>query len=246
MGAALFVCESTSPAVKLATLELVLKRMLDFLLESIPEVKTAEPSEFFDDRFVHQVNNGRQLTPTISQLNRFRRLPMCKTVKIVMTLIILLTSAQVDAQQAIILVRHAEDLRTGGSDRPLTEAGEKRAQQLAGHLKDSGITAIYTSALQRTINTALPTAKALRIESLPQSQLGTNFKPDDLTAFVEVLRTQHKSDVVLFVGHVNTVPALIKALGHPTSIKIPETEYDNFFVLIPRGDGAPLLLRIRY
>ncbi len=171
---------------------------------------------------------------------------MRKTVRVVMILMILLTCAQVHAQQAVILVRHAEDLRTGGSDRPLIDAGEKRAQQLAGHLKDSGITAIYTSALQRTINTALPTAKALRIESLPQPQLGTNFKPDDLNAFVEFLRTRHKSDVVLFVGHSNTVPALIKALGHPTAIKILETEYDNLFVLIPRSDGAPLLLRIRY
>jgi broad specificity phosphatase PhoE len=171
---------------------------------------------------------------------------MRKLATIITNLLIVLFCAQLHAQQAIILVRHAEDLRTGGTDRPLIEAGEKRAQQLAGHLKDSGITAIYTSALQRTINTALPTAKALRIESSPQSQLGTNFKPDDLNAFVDLLRTRHKSDVVLFVGHANTVPALIKALGHPSGIKILETEYDNLFVLIPKSEGTPLLLRFRY
>jgi phosphohistidine phosphatase SixA len=171
---------------------------------------------------------------------------MQKLITIVMNLLIVLICEPAHPQQAIILVRHAEDLRTGGNDRPLTEIGEKRAQQLASHLKHVGITAIYTSALQRTINTALPTAKALGIESVPQPQLGTNFKPDDLSAFVDLLRTKNKSDVVFFVGHSNTVPALIKSIGHPTSFKIPETEYDNLFVLIPKSQGEPLLLRFRY
>jgi len=38
----------------------------------------------------------------------------------------------------------------------------------------------------------------------------------------------------LLVGHTGTVPALLKALGHPVEIKIPETEFDNLFVLIPK------------
>jgi hypothetical protein len=33
--------------------------MLDFLPESIPEAKTAKPSQFFDDRFVRAVNAGK-------------------------------------------------------------------------------------------------------------------------------------------------------------------------------------------
>jgi hypothetical protein len=32
---------------------------LDFLSESIPEAKTAKPAQFFDDRFVRQVNSGK-------------------------------------------------------------------------------------------------------------------------------------------------------------------------------------------
>lgn len=171
---------------------------------------------------------------------------MQKVITIVLSLLVLLICEPAHPQQAIVLVRHAEDLRTGGNDRPLTEVGEKRAQRLAALLKDVGISVIYTSALQRTINTALPTAKVLGIESALQPQLGTNFKPDDLNAFVDLLRTKNNSDVVLFVGHSNTVPALIKALGHPAVFKIPETEYDNLFVLIPKSDGTPLLLRLRY
>jgi hypothetical protein len=33
--------------------------MLDFLAETIPEAKNAKPAQFFDDRFVRQLNSGR-------------------------------------------------------------------------------------------------------------------------------------------------------------------------------------------
>jgi ABC-type nitrate/sulfonate/bicarbonate transport system substrate-binding protein len=44
---------------ELVTSESGLQGMLDFLAESIPEAKTAKPSQFFDDRFVRQVNSGK-------------------------------------------------------------------------------------------------------------------------------------------------------------------------------------------
>jgi hypothetical protein len=33
--------------------------ILDFLSETIPEAKKATPAQFFDDRFVHQLNSAR-------------------------------------------------------------------------------------------------------------------------------------------------------------------------------------------
>jgi hypothetical protein len=51
---------------------------------------------------------------------------------------------------------------------------------------------------------------------------------------------------VLLVGHRETVPALLKALGHPVEIEISETEFDNLFVLTPKADGPPTVLRLRY
>jgi len=50
----------------------------------------------------------------------------------------------------------------------------------------------------------------------------------------------------LVVLHSGSVPALIKALGYPTPIKIPETEFDNLFAIIPRPESAPTVLRLRY
>jgi hypothetical protein len=40
--------------------------------------------------------------------------------------------------------------------------------------------------------------------------------------------------------------ALLKALRHPAQIKIPETEYDNLFVVFPKSDGPPTVLPLRY
>lgn len=44
---------------ELVTSEPGLQGILDFLSESIPEAKSAKPSQFFDDRFVRQVNAGK-------------------------------------------------------------------------------------------------------------------------------------------------------------------------------------------
>ena len=44
---------------ELVTSEQGLQGVLDFLSESIPEVKTAKPSQFFDDRFVRAVNAAK-------------------------------------------------------------------------------------------------------------------------------------------------------------------------------------------
>jgi len=44
---------------ELVTSEQGLQGVLDFLSESIPEAKTAKPSQFFDDRFVRAVNAAK-------------------------------------------------------------------------------------------------------------------------------------------------------------------------------------------
>jgi broad specificity phosphatase PhoE len=65
------------------------------------------------------------------------------------------------AQEAILLVRHAE--QTAPPDVVLTEAGHRRAATLALRLKDAGINAIFTTTAVRTQETAVPTARALGI-----------------------------------------------------------------------------------
>jgi broad specificity phosphatase PhoE len=144
-----------------------------------------------------------------------------------------------ESQQAIFLVRHTEqDGRPSVVDDPaLTEVGHRRAQALAQVLKDAGINVIYTTERRRSIQTAEPISKSLNIErKIHPAQ--------DRDGLISRLRTQHANDRVLVVSHSLTLPRLLKALGYPIDITIEE--YDNLFVIVPKSDGSPLVLRLRY
>ena len=148
------------------------------------------------------------------------------------------TPLAVVAQQAVFLMRHAEQA-SGSDDPPLTEVGQQRARALVSVLKDTGITAIYTSEFQRTIQTAAPLAQALKIEPkiMPRR---------DIDGLIDRLRAQHVDGRVLIVSHSLTVPALLKALGHPVEVSVARDEYDALFVIVPHSAGPPLVLLLRF
>jgi broad specificity phosphatase PhoE len=154
------------------------------------------------------------------------------------TSLILLSVSLGEAQQAIFLVRHAE--QSAETDDPeLTEAGKKRAQALAAVLKDAGINVIYTTDRRRTIQTAEPMEKSLNIES---KRLAIR----DVEGLVARLHGQGAHDRILVVNHALAIPRLLKALGYSAEITIPLHEYDNLFVLFPKSEGSPTVLRLRY
>jgi broad specificity phosphatase PhoE len=142
------------------------------------------------------------------------------------------------AQRAVFVVRHADRL-DDSDDSPLSAAGKERAQRLAALLKDVGITVIYTSQFQRTMQTAEPLARALKLSpvSLPTA---------DQEGLVKRIRAQHRQDVVLIVGHQTSVPALLKLFGHSEDLTLAAAEYDNLFIVVPTGGGRPTVLRLRY
>jgi len=143
-----------------------------------------------------------------------------------------------EAQQAIFVVRHAEQ-SLEGEDPPLTEAGRRRATALATLLKDAAITEIYESGIRRTMETAKPLADTLNLEikTYPRTDIG---------GFVGGLRSQHAQDRVLIVSQSLRISRWLKAFGHPADITIAPTDYDNLFVIIPKGDAGSLLLRLHF
>lgn len=153
----------------------------------------------------------------------------------------LLLPAAAGAQQAVILVRHAElpgAAMANPKDVPISPTGRARAQRLAALLKDAGVSAIYVTDFLRTNQTAQPLAQALGkpLTVVPKGD------PKDLAAR---LRKEHAGQTVLLVGHTDTLPGLIQALGHPGEIKIDAQDYGNVFIVAPK-DGAPAFLRLRY
>ncbi len=168
-----------------------------------------------------------------------------RTIGLISILVLGLLAAPLpaDAQEAIVLVRHTEQAGSGpfpGTvDPPLTETGKQRAKALATVLRDAGINAIYGSEFRRTVQTAEPLAKDLNIEIKVHPR-------GDNEGLVRRLRTQHASDRVLIVSHHGRISALIEALGYPAWSKVGSLEYDNLFVIVPKTNGAPLVLRLHY
>ena len=154
--------------------------------------------------------------------------------------------ADAGAQQLVFVVRHAEKI-DNSADAVLSAAGETRAQRLAEMLAAASIAIIYTTQYQRTVQTAAPLAKRLGID--------TNIVPAKETeTLLAKIRTHGKtfgnalgkSRAVLVVGHSNTVPAILKGLGHTADIVIADDEFDNLFAIIVQPAGPPMLMRLKY
>ncbi len=121
------------------------------------------------------------------------------------------------AQTTVFVVRHAE--KVSDTDERLTDAGRERARRLAAMLKDAGIRAIYATDTERARDTAGPLAGALGLKITIYDTGGGMRGPVDARPFVAMLRKEHARDVVLVVGHSNTIPDLLKALGCPGELK---------------------------
>ncbi len=153
--------------------------------------------------------------------------------------VLFVSASALDAQQCatITLVRHAE---TNDEDRsrPLSPAGEERAQILAWVTAEMQVDRIFTTDLLRTRGTAQPTADARGIEL-------EVYDPRDLGGFAEMLLGLGEN--VLVSGHSNTTPALAEALGGEPGEPIAEaTEHDRLYLLTVCDGTTVSSLFVRY
>jgi broad specificity phosphatase PhoE len=151
---------------------------------------------------------------------------------------IVFATAAAGEPRTIFLVRHAERAAISGhvpSDTGLSLAGQARARRLAEALKDARIAAIYTTEYKRTQETAAPLARSLGVRPEVVSA-------DDLRSLVAKLRAARGN--VLVVGHSNTLPQIISALGISSRVTVAESDYDNLF-LVARAP-EPQLIRLHY
>jgi broad specificity phosphatase PhoE len=169
------------------------------------------------------------------------------------------------AATIILLVRHAEKPENNDPNPNLTDTGEKRARALARIAEEAGVSAIFATEFCRTAQTAQPTAirLGLPIQVQPNAQVGDQLANCDppLSATTQLLQVtglaqhilqQHSLQVVLAVGHSNTVPQLAAQLGAdplcPVFLPfddngdclIPEREFNHLFAIIVPQDGSPV------
>ena len=133
----------------------------------------------------------------------------------------------------VMLVRHAERAEDGTSDPPISEVGQERARLLARMLRDVDLTHVHTTDYIRTRATGHPTAEEQGLEMML-------YDSDDLPALADRLRTTPGRHLVL--GHSDTTPALVEALGGDPHGQIDETEYDRLYLVTVDADGASTVL----
>lgn len=149
----------------------------------------------------------------------------------------LLAAAVMSASTTTVFVlRHAEQVRDGSDDPPLSAAGEARAERLREVFGQGGegltIDGIIVSGLRRSQDTARPLAAALGV---PVVVVGAG---DPGETARRALRDFHGGRV-LVIGHGNTVPAIVEALSGSIVPAMDETDFSTVYVVArPRYSPA--------
>ena len=154
-----------------------------------------------------------------------------------------LLTAGSSVAQTVILVRHAEKV-DASADPVLSEAGQRRAFDLAVALGDADLTHVFTSPLQRTVLTARPAAEAHAIN--PEVISFEGGTEAHVRRVADRVRALPDDAVVLVVGHSNTIPLIAGALGETGPSEMRDCEYDRLILIPVEDDGDSPAIITRY
>ena len=140
----------------------------------------------------------------------------------------------------VIVVRHAEkNIEPNNPDPDLSPAGQARAQEIARIFGDAGVQAIYATQYKRTQQTVTPLA----------SRLGVPIVSVDAKQSSELTRrilSNNRGQTVFVAGHNNTAPEIVNMLSGENYPQIPESEYDNMFIVTIYRFGKAKVLKVKY
>ena len=140
----------------------------------------------------------------------------------------------------LILIRHAEkNIEPNNPDPDLSPAGQARAQELVRMFGDTGINAIYATQYKRTQETVKPLSDKTGV---PVSIVNSKSTAD----LMAQIRAQHSGQTIFIAGHNNSVPEIVAALGGPQYPIIPESEYDNLFIVTVYRTGKAKVVKMKY
>jgi phosphohistidine phosphatase SixA len=147
----------------------------------------------------------------------------------------------------VVVVRHAEKASDDPRDPILSEAGIARAQALAAALAELHLETVLVTQYKRTQLTAAPAAQAAGVQ--PEIIEASSEVAESANALAQRIRGTHRGQVVLVVGHSNTVGAIVEALSGAhgfTPSPIADDEYDRLYLLQIPQHGPVRVLQSRY
>tara|TARA_B100000927_G_scaffold161044_1_gene129776 strand:- start:2062 stop:2544 length:483 start_codon:yes stop_codon:yes gene_type:complete len=125
-------------------------------------------------------------------------------VKLILTFFLVFSTPENDCS-TFYLIRHAEKVRTDKSnkDPKLNNKGIARALSWNEYFADKEISKIYSTNFKRTLETIKPIQESTDLYPMIYS-------PSDID--YENFVTSNKGEVVLIVGHSNTIPDFVNGL----------------------------------
>lgn len=138
-----------------------------------------------------------------------------------------------------VLVRHAEKVDES-VDPPLSDIGLERAHRLDSMLSSIPLSAIYSTAFQRTQQTVQALSQRNNLAVQP-------YDPRHLDAFGDTLKAKHKNGVVLISGHSNTTAELAnKLMGRAHFESISSDDYGRMLMVFCLSKKPCYPLEIHY
>lgn len=132
----------------------------------------------------------------------------------------------------IILVRHAEKMDDGTNNPDLTPKGLNRAIDLQKVLtQEFEISAIFSTPLKRTQQTATPTAEFYSLDI-------QEYDHKEPAVLKELILAEYKGKTVLIVGHSNSTPILVNYfVGEDKYPHLSEDVFNQIFIVRVVEDG---------
>lgn len=154
-------------------------------------------------------------------------------------LVLLAAVAACAMPTTFVVVRHAEKAKRQGRDPDLTAVGRARAQALLAEVADRSVAAVYHTPYRRTLQTVEPVAERFGLTPI-EVPYEFGEEPAHADAVVTDALRRFPGMTVVYAGHTTTVPAMLRRLGIDWAREIPESEYDNLFIVIVKGESARL------
>ena len=146
-------------------------------------------------------------------------------MKIILTLFLTLSYIPSEQCSTFYLIRHAEKVRTDKSDKDpkLNEYGMLRAIKWQEYFSDKNISKIYYTNYKRTLETVKPIQESSDIIPIIYSPSDIDYKNFIMS---------NKIEVVLIVGHSNTIPDFVNGLiSENVYSQIDDLNNSNLYVV---------------
>jgi broad specificity phosphatase PhoE len=137
------------------------------------------------------------------------------------------------AAQGIVYVMRHLNTPAGQADPDLLPEGQRAAEALAAWFQGEPPVAIYITDYKRTRQTVAPLAARLGLTPIV-------YDPADTPGLIARVRAAHGA--VLIVGHSNTVPNIVAALGGERPAALAHEDFGDVWRVAP--DGGATRMRI--